>query len=98
MYMDHFSLVAYFLHCSLFFNSCQEEEPGWYSRASDSVSEPVLDVQMNVSMLLFSQFWLCNYHFPWSVISLFCRVTLPSQGHVTLFHSFFSTLNKFVST
>lgn len=28
----------------------QEEDPGWYSRASNSVADPVIDVQMNVSI------------------------------------------------
>ncbi|OMO68777.1 Acyl-CoA-binding protein, ACBP [Corchorus capsularis] len=31
----------------LFVKILEEEEPGWYSRASNSVSEPVIDVQMN---------------------------------------------------
>ncbi|KAK8542372.1 hypothetical protein V6N12_014970 [Hibiscus sabdariffa] len=31
----------------LFVKILEEEEPGWYSRASNSVSEPVVDVQMN---------------------------------------------------
>ncbi|GMJ11776.1 acyl-CoA binding protein 4 [Hibiscus trionum] len=30
-----------------FMKLLDEEEPGWYSRASNSVSEPVIDVQMN---------------------------------------------------
>ncbi|XWS64529.1 hypothetical protein CRYUN_Cryun05aG0011800 [Craigia yunnanensis] len=31
----------------LFVKILEEEEPGWYSRASNSVFEPVIDVQMN---------------------------------------------------
>ncbi|XVE63044.1 hypothetical protein DITRI_Ditri06bG0168100 [Diplodiscus trichospermus] len=31
----------------LFVKILEEEEPGWYSRASNSVLEPVIDVQMN---------------------------------------------------
>ncbi|KAG8472780.1 hypothetical protein CXB51_034659 [Gossypium anomalum] len=31
----------------LFVKILEEEEPGWYSRASNTVSEPVIDVQMN---------------------------------------------------
>ncbi|KAM5561212.1 acyl-CoA-binding domain-containing protein 4 [Rosa sericea] len=31
----------------LFVKILEEEDPGWYSRASNSVSEPVIDVQMN---------------------------------------------------
>ncbi|XP_007030970.2 PREDICTED: acyl-CoA-binding domain-containing protein 4 [Theobroma cacao] len=31
----------------LFVKILEEEEPGWYSRASNPVSEPVIDVQMN---------------------------------------------------
>ncbi|XP_050384662.1 acyl-CoA-binding domain-containing protein 4 [Argentina anserina] len=31
----------------LFVKILEEEDPGWYSRASNSVSEPVVDVQMN---------------------------------------------------
>ncbi|XP_052735013.1 acyl-CoA-binding domain-containing protein 4 [Vigna angularis] len=31
----------------LFVKILEEEDPGWYSRASNSVAEPVIDVQMN---------------------------------------------------
>lgn len=33
----------------VFHSSEQEEDPGWYSRVSNFVAEPVLDVEVNVS-------------------------------------------------
>lgn len=33
------------------FNFYQEEDPGWYSRASNDIPDPVVDVQINVSFV-----------------------------------------------
>lgn len=40
--------------------SKQEEDPGWYSRVSNFVAEPVLDVEVNVSVSEITRYFMSS--------------------------------------